>query len=111
MEKNIHICYYTVGLMLMKRRLVVKKCILLFASTLYFGIAGWLLFSNHAYAYIDPSAVTYVIQAVAAVVIALGALVTVFRHKIAAFFKKGSKSEKREIHIVEDESSDDSETV
>ena len=55
-------------------------------------------------AYIDPSAVTYVIQAVAGVVIAIGALITVFRHKIVAFFKKGKKDEaKQEIHIIEDE--------
>lgn len=53
--------------------------------------------------YIDPSAVTYVIQAVAGVVIAIGALITVFRHKIVAFFKKGKKDEqKQEIHIIED---------
>jgi len=56
-------------------------------------------------AYIDPSAVTYVIQAVAGVVIALGALITVFRHKIVAFFKKNKgDSVKKEIHVVEDES-------
>ena len=51
-------------------------------------------------AYIDPSAVTYVIQAVAGVIIAIGALITVFRHKIVAFFKKGKKDEnKAEIHF------------
>lgn len=56
--------------------------------------------------YIDPSAVTYVIQAVAGVVIAIGALLTVFRHKIVAFFKKGKKDEKKqEIHVFEDEDS------
>ena len=38
--------------------------------------------------YIDPSAVTYMIQAVAAVAIAAGAALTVFRHKIAALFRK-----------------------
>ena len=54
--------------------------------------------------YIDPSAVTYTAQAIAAVVVALGALITVFRHKIAAFFKKGKgEAEKREIHVIEDE--------
>ena len=59
--------------------------------------------SGYAHAYIDPSAVTYVIQAVAGVVIAIGALITVFRHKIVAFFKKGSKNnEKKEIHLKED---------
>lgn len=59
-------------------------------------------------AYIDPSAVTYIIQAVAGVVIALGALITVFRHKIIAFFKKGSKdTEKKEIHFIDETSSEE----
>ena len=53
--------------------------------------------------YIDPSAVTYVIQAVAGGIIAIGALITVFRHKIVAFFKKGKKDEtKAEIHFEDD---------
>ncbi len=70
---------------------------------LYFFTCWWIFFSIDAQAYIDPSAVTYVIQAVAAVFIALGAVVTVFRHKIFAFFKKNSKKNtKREIHLKED---------
>ena len=53
--------------------------------------------------YIDPSAVTYTAQAIAAVVVAIGALATVFRHKIAAFFKKGKgESTKREIHLKDE---------
>lgn len=60
-------------------------------------------------AYIDPSAVTYVIQAVAGVIIAIGALITVFRHKIVAFFKKSKNDEaKAEIHF-EDDSADKAE--
>ena len=58
--------------------------------------------------YIDPSAVTYVIQAVGAAVIALGAVITVFRHKIMSFFKKGSGEEqKKEIHFEDDEKSEE----
>lgn len=70
---------------------------------MYF-LAGWfIVLSIHAHAYIDPSAVTYIIQAVAAAFIAVGALLTVFRHKIFAFFKKTKKeTEKREIHVKED---------
>ena len=70
---------------------------------MYF-FAGWfIVLSIHAHAYIDPSAVTYIIQAVAAAFIAVGALLTVFRHKIFAFFKKTKKeTEKREIHVKED---------
>lgn len=55
--------------------------------------------------YIDPSATTYIIQAVAAVVVALGACLTIFRHKIASLFKKGNNQEKKEIHIIEDDAS------
>lgn len=70
---------------------------------MYFFTCCWIIFSIDAHAYIDPSAVTYTIQAVAAVFIALGAVFTVFRHKILGFFKKNSKkNEKREIHLKED---------
>ncbi len=58
--------------------------------------------------YIDPSAVTYTAQAIAAVVVALGALITVFRHKIVAFFKKDkAETAKREIHIKDDVDSEE----
>lgn len=81
----------------------MKKIILKIAKFTYFFTACFIMLSIHAHAYIDPSAVTYIIQAVAAAFIAIGALVTVFRHKIMAFFKKGKKtSEKREIHMKED---------
>lgn len=70
----------------------------------YFFTCWWIILSINAHAYIDPSAVTYIIQAIAAVFIALGALVTVFRHKIFAFFKKTSKKNtKREIHLKDSE--------
>ena len=47
---------------------------------------------------------TYTAQAIAAVVVAIGALATVFRHKIAAFFKKEKgESTKREIHLKDEE--------
>lgn len=81
----------------------MKKMILQITKFAYFFTACFVMLSIHAHAYIDPSAVTYIIQAVAAAFIAIGALITVFRHKIFAFFKKGKKeTEKREIHIKED---------
>jgi hypothetical protein len=52
------------------------------------------------HAYIDPSAVTYVIQAVAGVLIALGAAFTIFRHKIFSFFK-GKKKDDAPVEKVE----------
>lgn len=85
----------------------MKKLVLRVSKFMYFFIACFVMLSIHAHAYIDPSAVTYIIQAVAAAFIAIGALVTVFRHKIVAFFKKGKKeTEKREIHLKEDVAED-----
>ena len=81
----------------------MKKMVIKISKFVYFFTAYFVMLSIHVHAYIDPSAVTYIIQAVAAVFIAIGALVTVFRHKISEFFKKGKKtSEKREIHMKED---------
>ena len=54
-----------------------------------------MLLGNTAFAYIDPSAVTYVIQAVAGVLIAIGAACTVYRHKIAKFFRKMKKKQSK----------------
>lgn len=82
----------------------MKKCL----KFLYFFTWLFVLMGNTSHAYIDPSAVTYIIQAVAAVFIALGAVLTVFRHKIFSLFKKNSKhTSKREIHVLEDNNESD----
>lgn len=67
-----------------------KTMLKIFKFTYFFG-CFWYLFTIPSQAYIDPSAVTYVIQAVAGVLIAIGAAFTIFRHKIFAFFKKNKK--------------------
>lgn len=54
----------------------------------YFFTCFFVILSNHAYAYIDPSTVTYVIQGVAGVFVAIGAAATIFRHKIKAAWRK-----------------------
>ncbi len=73
----------------------------------YFFSAMFVCMSCYAHAYIDPSATTYVIQAVGAAVIALGAVITVFRHKIVKNFKKSAGEEqKKEIHFEDDEKSE-----
>lgn len=66
-----------------------------FLFTYFFG-CFFTVFTLHAQAYIDPSALTYVIQAVAGVLIALGAAFTIFRHKIFSFFKRKKKTEEPE---------------
>ena len=87
----------------------VFRIVLWSIVTCLFFFNGVSLFTITAQAYIDPSAVTYVIQAVAGVVIAIGACLTIFRHKIIAFFKKGKvKDKKQEIHFIdEDDTSND----
>ena len=62
-------------------------------SVVYFFSCFFTVFTIPVHAYIDPSAVTYIIQAVAGVLIALGAAITIFRHKIVKFFKGNKKSE------------------
>ena len=71
----------------------MKKLLSQTAKFSYFFMCGWYLFTLPVHAYIDPSAVTYIIQAVAGVLIALGAVFTIFRHKIFAFFKKNKKDD------------------
>lgn len=55
---------------------------------IYFFTCFMFVFSSHAHAYIDPSTVTYIIQGVAGVLIAIGAVVTISRHKIKAAWRK-----------------------
>ena len=74
---------------------------------MYFFSCFFTLFTNYADAYIDPSAVTYVIQAVAGVLIALGAAFTIFRHKIFAFFKKNKKQNNEAEDAIEFKDVDD----
>lgn len=55
---------------------------------LYFFICGVLLFSVTASAYIDPSAMTYIIQLVAGVAIAAGAAAGFYFRKARRMFSK-----------------------
>ena len=47
----------------------------------YFAINFYMLFTINAEAYIDPSVMTYAIQAVAGIAIALGAFVGIYLRK------------------------------
>ena len=67
--------------------LTLKKLFLML--TLFAGMVLTLAVS--AAAYLDPSAMTYVIQAVAGVVIASGAALVIYWKKIKLFFKKKAK--------------------
>ena len=56
----------------------MKKGFCLAAFALCIASVSMLMFGLNAEAYIDPSAVTYVIQAVAGLVIAVGAVVGIY---------------------------------
>lgn len=66
----------------------MKKKILHVLSFCYFFTCFFILFSNTAHAYIDPSTTTYIIQGIAGILVAIGAVFTVFRHKIIAAWRK-----------------------
>lgn len=84
----------------MRNKVLFRRGLFRIGSFVYFSVCFFNLFTGYAHAYIDPSAVTYMIQAVAAVAIAAGAALTVFRHKIAALFRKNKSLVKhREIHL------------
>lgn len=58
---------------------------------MYFLICAMMLFSTYAFAYLDPSTMTYAIQVVAGVFIAAGAVVGIYWHKIKRFFRNKMK--------------------
>lgn len=79
----------------------IKDVVFYLAGSVYFFVCFFFVFTSYAHAYIDPSAVTYMIQAVAAVAIAAGAMFTVFRHKIGSLFNKGKGRKNRsKIHLT-----------
>ncbi len=59
----------------------MKKNMLKLFEVLYFAICFTFLFSTYSMAYIDPSVMTYAIQAVAGIAIAIGAAVGIYFRK------------------------------
>lgn len=57
------------------------KRIIKIGGVVYFGFACMLLFGENGQAYIDPSVLTYLIQAVAGIVIAIGAVAGIYWRK------------------------------
>ena len=60
----------------------MKKTIAYIFSGIFFTIGFSLLFSLNVRAYIDPSVMTYTIQAVAGIVIAIGAFFGIYFRKM-----------------------------
>lgn len=56
----------------------MKKILRMFALAGFTGGVCMLLFGRDVEAYIDPSVMTYVIQAVAGVIVAVGAMVGIY---------------------------------
>lgn len=56
----------------------MKKAMKVFGVVGYMGLCSMLLFGVNGNAYIDPSVMTYLIQAVAGIVIAVGAVVGIY---------------------------------
>ena len=70
---------------------IVKKI----PGKLYYVFFGALMLSIPAQAYLDPGTVTYVISMVAALFIAAGAALAIFRRKVKLFFQNlGKKKDK-----------------
>lgn len=59
----------------------MKKTVSVLVNVLYLSICLTLLFPIRAYAYLDPSVMTYTVQIVAGVVIAVGAVVGILWRK------------------------------
>ncbi len=59
----------------------MKKVLIKISGILFFGVCFALLFSLNVRAYIDPSVMTYAIQAIAGIAIAIGAAVAVYWRK------------------------------
>lgn len=66
----------------------MKKKFVGLGSALYFGFCFMLLFGVNARAYIDPSVITYLIQAVAGIAIAVGAAVGIYWRRARKKFHK-----------------------
>ena len=60
----------------------MKKIINTILFCLFFIIGFAFIFSINAYAYIDPSVMTYTIQAVAGIIIAVGAFIGIYYRKM-----------------------------
>lgn len=89
---------------------MMRKKIIYLLGLSYFGFAFMLLFGANGKAYIDPSVITYVIQAVAGVVIAVGAVAGIcwrkakkkLNEKLGIDENKNKEVEPDEIVVKED---------
>lgn len=82
----------------------MKKKLLALVGIVYFGFCFMLLFGENANAYIDPSVITYVIQAVAGITIAAGAAIGIYwRRAKKKIDKKLGIDENRNKEVEDDD--------
>ena len=82
----------------------MKKKLLALGGIAYFGFCFMLLFGVNVQAYIDPSVITYMIQAVAGIAIAVGAAVGIYwRRAKKRFHKRFGMDENRNKEVESDE--------
>lgn len=81
---------------------IVKNFVVMLGTACYFFVVGMLLFGANGFAYIDPSVMTYVIQAVSGIVIAVGAVAGIYWRKA-----KKKISDKLDIDEKKEVESDD----
>ena len=79
-------------------------------GSLYISFCIIFIFSNISYGYLDPSAMTYLIQIISAIVIGLSTFIGVLMYKLKKFFsKKKNKNVKMNIDEVINESKENKE--
>lgn len=86
------------------------KCIKKLAALSYFAAGFMLLFGRSAQAYIDPSIASYMIQAIAGIVIGVGAVVGIYwrrarrkiNNKLGVDENRNKEVESDDIQIKED---------
>ena len=70
-----------------------------------------VILTQNCYAYIDPAATSYIIQIVAGIIVALGAVFGVMWSKIKRFFKKKDKEDTNDIAMYEDSVNTDADST
>lgn len=77
----------------------MKKKLLYVCGLIYLSVTAMLVFGANLSAYIDPSVATYLIQAIAGVVIAVGAAVGIY-------WRKAKKKVAKTLNIDENKNKD-----
>lgn len=90
----------------------MNRHIIKLAKFVYFFACFFVILSCKGQAYVDATSVTYIVQAVVGLFVALGAVITVQRHKIIAAYRKwhygrlAKKTEERALKEMQIDSSD-----